>query len=157
NMDESHPYAADLDIFGKGSLFELLCTARTQSGEEILSSWLKAPAGCTEIRARQEALEELRNRFDLREDLAVLGPDIRSPIHPDTMKKWGTWPPLVSDSWPRVAAPALAACVVVTFSLVLAIGNPISQLVYYGALTATGIFALLYRARVRQILSAVEG
>ena len=40
NMDESHAYAADLDIFGKGSLFELLCTARTQSGEEILSGWL---------------------------------------------------------------------------------------------------------------------
>src|SRR5262245_6608965 len=27
--DESHLYAADLDVFGKGSLFELLCTART--------------------------------------------------------------------------------------------------------------------------------
>src|SRR5688572_17944198 len=26
--DESHLYAADLDIFGRGSLFELLCTAR---------------------------------------------------------------------------------------------------------------------------------
>src|SRR5438552_11515146 len=25
-LDETHPYAEDLDIFGKGSLFELLCT-----------------------------------------------------------------------------------------------------------------------------------
>ena len=157
NMDESHAYAADLDIFGKGSLFELLCTARTQSGEEILSGWLKAPAGCSEIRARQEALEELRNRLDLREDLAVLGPDIRSSIHPDTMKQWGIWPPLVSDSWPRVAARAFAASVVVTFSLMLVTGNPNSYLLYYGSLMAAGIFALLYRARVRQILSAVEG
>src|SRR5688572_33401551 len=37
---ESHLYAADLDIFGKGSLFELMCTARTRSGEETLAAWL---------------------------------------------------------------------------------------------------------------------
>src|SRR5437870_1069218 len=43
-FDESHPYAVDLDIFGKGSLFELLSQARTRSGEETLASWLKAPA-----------------------------------------------------------------------------------------------------------------
>src|SRR5262245_10047105 len=28
-----HPNAADLDLFGHGSLFELLCTARTRTGE----------------------------------------------------------------------------------------------------------------------------
>ena len=27
--DSKHPYAEDLDLFGKGSLFELLSTART--------------------------------------------------------------------------------------------------------------------------------
>ena len=39
-----HPYAEDLDLYGEGSLFELLCTARTRAGEEILSRWLNAPA-----------------------------------------------------------------------------------------------------------------
>ncbi|HEV2246336.1 MAG TPA: DNA mismatch repair protein MutS, partial [Terriglobia bacterium] len=28
-LDPSHPYARDLDLFGQGSLFELLCTTRT--------------------------------------------------------------------------------------------------------------------------------
>ena len=32
-LDSSHPYARDLDLFGQGSLFELLCTARTKAGE----------------------------------------------------------------------------------------------------------------------------
>ena len=31
-QEETHPYAADLDLFGSGSLFELLCTARTHFG-----------------------------------------------------------------------------------------------------------------------------
>ena len=39
-----HPYSGDLDIFGRGSLFELLCTARTQMGEASLAEWLSRPA-----------------------------------------------------------------------------------------------------------------
>jgi hypothetical protein len=44
-FDAAHPYARDLDLFGKGSLFELLCTARTRAGEETLAQWLLSP-GC---------------------------------------------------------------------------------------------------------------
>ena len=39
---EDHPYAADLDVFGRGSLFELLCTARTRAGQEALADLLRA-------------------------------------------------------------------------------------------------------------------
>ncbi len=41
SRDDSHLYAADLDLFGRGSLFELLSLARTQPGEETLAAWLK--------------------------------------------------------------------------------------------------------------------
>ena len=43
-QNASHPYSRDLDLFGAGSLFELLCTARTQAGQETLAKWLLAPA-----------------------------------------------------------------------------------------------------------------
>ena len=42
--DPAHPYAEDLDLFGRGSLFELLSTARTHVGEETLAEWLRSPA-----------------------------------------------------------------------------------------------------------------
>ena len=42
--DPHHPYAGDLDLFGEGSLFELLCAARTSMGEDTLAAWLLAPA-----------------------------------------------------------------------------------------------------------------
>src|SRR5688572_5025612 len=79
---ESHLYAADLDLFGKGSLFELLCTARTRAGEDTLARWLCGPADRNEIVKRQQAVEELRTNIDLREDLAILGDDVRSNIRP---------------------------------------------------------------------------
>ena len=47
--DANHPYASDLDLFGRGSLFELISTARTYEGEATLASWLKYPA-CARVR-----------------------------------------------------------------------------------------------------------
>src|SRR5580698_9326633 len=55
-LDAAHPYAADLDLFGQGTLFELLSTARTRMGEETLAAWLRAPAPPDEVRGRQEAV-----------------------------------------------------------------------------------------------------
>ena len=44
HLPAGHPYAEDLDIFGAGSLFDLVSTARTDGGERCLAAWLLAPA-----------------------------------------------------------------------------------------------------------------
>jgi len=87
--DPEHPYAADLDLFGKGSLFELLCTARTHIGEDTLARWLKAPAAPAVLRERQEAVAELRPHLQLREDLAVVAEEARSGVDPVSLAAWG--------------------------------------------------------------------
>src|SRR6185295_6412531 len=71
-IDRKHPYAKDLDLFGTGSLFELISTARTRVGEETLAAWLMSPATPDVVRARQKSVDELRPGLDLREDLALL-------------------------------------------------------------------------------------
>ena len=38
--DVAHPYAEDLDLFGRGSLFELIARTRTAEGERTLADWL---------------------------------------------------------------------------------------------------------------------
>ena len=58
-LDPAHPYARDLDLFGKASLFELLCTARTREGEETLAAWLLAAAPVEEIIARHGAIHRI--------------------------------------------------------------------------------------------------
>ncbi|PYV15992.1 MAG: DNA mismatch repair protein MutS [Acidobacteria bacterium] len=152
--DSHHPYAADLDLFGRGSLFELLSTARTRSGEETLAAWLLAPAAPDEIEARQAAVEELRGRLDLREEIALLGADVRSAVDPDALVAWSNAPPV---EVPRHTAPIAAALA----SLASA------SLVYWGisdagkpaaaaALLFEGLFALRFRRRVFAIIQAVE-
>src|SRR5205085_415056 len=92
-VDAAHPYAQDLDLFGAGSVFELLCTARTRIGEDTLAGWLKAPADPATIRARQQAVSELRPRVDLREALAVVAEEARSGVDPIMLAAWGEAPP----------------------------------------------------------------
>jgi hypothetical protein len=102
-----HLYAQDLDLFGKGSLFELLCSARTRPGEERLAAWLLSPADPDEIRARQGAIRDLAPRLDLREDLDVLGEDVRAAVDAAALARWGEAPPLL-PGWLRPAALAVA-------------------------------------------------
>jgi hypothetical protein len=95
-VDDEHPYAADLDLFGPGSLFDLLCRARTRAGEERLASWLTCHANArvdaAAIAARQRSVQSLRGELDLREDLAVLGAAARVAVRPAVLIAWGRAP-----------------------------------------------------------------
>src|SRR5581483_9395362 len=74
-QEEDHPCAADLDLFGTGSLYERLCTAATAGGKDTLAAWLLEPASTEEVRQRQEAVAELSRRLDLRVGLTLLPAD----------------------------------------------------------------------------------
>ncbi len=112
-LDETHPYAADLDLFGAGSLFELLCTARTRTGENTLAQWLLQGATPEVIRERQAAIAELRPQLDLREELALLGSDLPAGVDFDTVVHWGATPPILRSTWPRWVALVLGITAIV--------------------------------------------
>ena len=90
--DDHHVYANDLDLFGRGSLFELLSLARTTTGEVMLAGWLRVPADPPEIQARQTAVEELASKLDLREQLALSGVDVRASLETDRLLDWAESP-----------------------------------------------------------------
>ena len=99
--DPHHVYAADLDLFGRGSLFELLSTARTGMGEGALANWLLVPAAVSEIRERHAAVRELRDQLDLREDVAVLGQDAGVGVNPEALLRWAEAPSRMKPGWVR--------------------------------------------------------
>jgi hypothetical protein len=68
-----HPYALDLDLFGRASVFQWLGPAATPGGSGLLAAWLLAPAPPEAIRARQAAVAELAPMDDWREQLAAHG------------------------------------------------------------------------------------
>jgi MutS domain V len=112
--DPRHVFSDDLDLFGRGSLFELLSTARTGMGERLLAGWLLTPGEPKEVAARQESIQELRPSVDLREEIALMGNDLRAALDDRKLGTWGTEPPVVFFPGARWIALALAIAAVVS-------------------------------------------
>lgn len=153
-LKASHPYAEDLDLFGHGSLFELLSTARTRVGEETLAHWLLEPAAPEVVRARQAAVTELRPSLDLREDLALLGEGIRSGEDTQALVAWAAATPWHVSRFLRVTAILLALLALVTLILWIAGFGGIPFII---AFILGRAFAFRLQTPVKHVISAVDG
>lgn len=71
-QDANHPYAGDLDIFGKSSLFQYINRTSSKPGSDLLADWLTSPGELNEIAERQEAISELSDLIDWRQDLVSI-------------------------------------------------------------------------------------
>ena len=87
-----------------GSLFELVNTTQTESGRATLAAWLLAPAAPEEIRGRQEAVDELRPKVDLRERLGLIAAEAQAWIRTEALIGWARQPRLLESNLARVAA-----------------------------------------------------
>ncbi len=101
-----HPYAGDLDIFGRASLLHLLDTTSTPFGLDRLASWLLDAARPEAARARQAAVAELAPLLPFRQELTVRGRfRTRTWGDPGPFLEWAEGPRwLASRMWLRVAA-----------------------------------------------------
>lgn len=87
---EGHPVAADLDLFGRVSLFQLLGTTATAPGRTTLRDWLLFPAPPAEVARRQEAVRELAPQVELRESIAARG-RLAGPVAIDEVERFCAW------------------------------------------------------------------
>lgn len=129
-LDADHPYAADLDLFGNGSLFQLLSRAKTRLGEDELANWLISPPDIATISARQQAVEELRSHCDLRESLALLDAKVHDDFDQNELREFGDHTPLPIAAGVRALAVVLALVTVSGLILWLFLGYRISYFVF---------------------------
>lgn len=155
--DEGHFYSKDLDLFGHGSLYQLVCSARTNIARETLARWMKAPAARNEVHERQEAISELRARRDLPESIAAAGPTKVRDFRFEFFEAW------VAE--PSCAFPTLAPAV----ALLLALAAVVPPILYWsgllsgqsfwaifgGLLVVDAAFAVALRDRVKLILESL--
>jgi hypothetical protein len=153
-LDPNHPCAEDLDLFGSGSIFERLCTARMRVGADTLAGWLRIPAVAAEIPDRQAAVDDLRPRLDLREDLAMLGAEVPAGVNLEALADWGKAPPVLVQQWPRWVASWLSALAFASLLGWLAFDT--GFLPVLAALALEGAFALWLRVRVQRVIAPVE-
>jgi hypothetical protein len=148
-----HVYAADLDLFGHGNLFELLSTARTRMGERTLAGWLLSPAPTSTVLQRQQSIAELRDRLDFREDLAVLGETAEVGVRPEELSRWAESANQLTQRWILPAAlllPVLLIAALILWNLT-AVASPFVAIL----LLELGVVRLL-RKRLTEVLGSTE-
>lgn len=151
--DPSHVYAEDLDLFGKGGLFELVANTRTAAGEDTLAHWLLRSAARETVLLRHAAVAELRPNLDLREDIALLAHDVRSDVNVESLRQWGS-APLVR--FPRFLRPIAIALAVAGLAAVFCFFSRLVPLWPLAAILGCD-FAIIFafRRRVAQVLEPV--
>lgn len=151
--DPLHPYADDLDLFGHGSLFELLSEARTRGGEDTLANWLLHPADAETIRERQQSVAELKQYLDLRESLFVLGEDARDTVHTSHLAAWAGSSPILDSKalWWGAALLSLNVAVSALAAWHLDFERPLLF-----ALLAVTVFGYWLRKRVLAVITTLD-
>jgi hypothetical protein len=152
--DPAHPYAADLDVFGTGSLFELLATTRTATGSDRLAGWLIAAADSETIRRRQTAVDELRPRLDLRLRMALAGDESSSSVQQENLETWAAAPAAALPRWIFFLALAATGCSIGGIALwIFTTSGPVP---FFAAIVLQSALALGLRSRVAPVLAAAE-
>jgi hypothetical protein len=103
---------------------------------------------------RHAAVDELRPRLDLREDLALLGQDVRAGLHEAALVGWSNRPPVPVTAFVRLTAFALALAFVTGISgyfLQLWSLRPLLLVIL-----AQFAYALFIRDRIREIRAAAD-
>jgi hypothetical protein len=153
-LEAHHPYSADLDLFGPGSMFQRLSMARTTVGERRLADWLLTPAEPTTIRERQEAVEELANKLDFRESLARSSESIGDCLDSEGLAHWAAHSERIPLGLIRLVAILFA--IVATLAVCGWLALDLDPRIVFAVLAIEGGFAFAVSKPVGRILEAVD-
>jgi hypothetical protein len=154
--EPDHVYAADLNLFGEGSLFERLCIARTHLGRQRLAEYLQRPAVAGAIRQRQAGVRELSERADLRERITLLGEREFEESRSKTFTEWLDAAPVGIPGWLRpivLCSSAVLAALSLTVAVIPSIWPSLLPVILPMVALHAAI-GLWVRGRVARVLRA---
>jgi hypothetical protein len=150
---DHHPYANDLDVFGSGSLFELLSLARTRTGEDTLAAWLTSAAPPAAVADRQAAVRELTPALDTREELSQAIGRSAASVDAGALAAWAEAPPVLSPPAARWVAVAITGLTVAAALYVWRGGH---EATLFFAIALQLAFARPYGRKVERMLHAAD-
>lgn len=77
-FDIKHSYTYDLDIFGKKSIFQMVCRASTTKGKHLLANRLRSSLNKEEIILNQQAIAELADETEWRQELLAVATELEA-------------------------------------------------------------------------------
>ena len=120
HIPKEHPYANDLDIFGRASLFQYLNRTTSEPGSTKLAAYLKFPASIEHISERQISVNELASKISCIQDLQAFGAKNKITFSTkNRLEKWIQEPNVFSAfkpwKWLRYLLPSIIITVVLLY------------------------------------------
>ncbi|HAY79637.1 MAG TPA: hypothetical protein DCY79_07510 [Planctomycetaceae bacterium] len=156
---EHEAVAEDLDLFGRASVFQLLCRANTPRGLEILSDWLLTPAEPDEIQLRQAAVRELIPAWELREELDLRGRLLQATQRgPEDFVAWCEQPASLEKRPWLIWLPRLSTLCGICFAVGWILGLPanIAGCGFVGVILFHAALSILYAGGIHDIFNTVS-
>lgn len=141
HIPKVHPYANDLDIFGRASLFQYLNRTTSEPGSTKLAEYLKSPASTADISERQNSVKELSSKIACIQDLQAFGTKNKITFSTKSrLEKWMNEPNVFSGfkpwKWLRYLLPVIILTVVILYIL-----DEVGDSVFYISLLIFAIIA----------------
>ena len=86
-LQPDHPYAQDLDLFGRGSFYQYTNRTTLVQGRKVFSSLL-LDGYPKDITKKQEAIQELAQLPEWRQHFSALAGETKPRISPDLVSNW---------------------------------------------------------------------
>ena len=152
------PVANDLDLFGRCSLFSLICTAETQTGITSLARMMLTFADCDEITVRQTAVTDLAARLHWRQQLQARC--ARLAIENQSLEQLIAWSQTTTRTIPAIvtAAARLLPFALVMFVALWAIRSTaiVGFIGLIAVLIINVLLTILYSGKVHMLLHEVS-
>ncbi|MCM2256771.1 MAG: DNA mismatch repair protein MutS [Vicinamibacteria bacterium] len=150
-LDPRHPFAEDLDLFGRGSLYERLSLPASPLGRAALARFLLQAAVPEAVRLRQRAVAELRPAVELREHLALLAAEGPRTTDTDALAVFAATARTPFPFALRAAASVVSTLALAGLVAVFGYEAPLSALVL--PLLAVAAFTWSQQERVARVLA----
>lgn len=151
---EEHFYNQDIDLFGSGSIFQLINRTATKAGKEKLAGYLNANE-TTAVAAKQAAIQELSQKANWRQNYSAIAQLIRTKIENKTITNWLSSYQSSMPSFARflpMTFTVLSALILVGFGLDLIAGPLLTVWFFLGL----GISSVYFRKVTKLYQSASQ-
>ena len=150
--------AVDLDLFGEGSLWQLVNLAYTSMGKAILRGWLLNPASPQEIKDRQQAVARLAPMNSFREEVVLHGRMLRASDGVPDFIDWAegpTW--LEQRTWLKWIIRGLTlAMLVLPVAIVLSWLAPEWVLLLFGLLAINILINVVWAGSIHELFNRIN-
>lgn len=159
-LQPEHPYAQDLDIFGRGSFYQYANRTALQQGREVFSNLL-LDGYPRDIAKKQEAIKELSELPEWRQHFSALAGETQPKVAPKVVADWMKEHKTVTPKWVGVVTPifVLLSILWITLAVMGRVPESLVLVWYFLGLALVGRYAkdiLKFSTQVTQAQETIQ-